>query len=245
MPRTVPGEASGAGPRWDRTGRGPARGVRPGGRGHTDGMKVYADLPARRTAQVAADVAVVCWVLLWAWCGHAVHDATLQLAGPGRQVESSATSLADRLEEAGSAVGGLPVVGDRAGAPLDQAGSAARQLAGAGRAQVAAVGSLASWLGWSLALVPIGLALAIHVPRRVRFVRGATAGRQLVDSAADLDLFALRALAHQPLHRLAAISDDPARAWRERDPRVVDRLAALELRDAGLAPARLRGAPGQ
>jgi hypothetical protein len=104
---------------------------------------------------------------------------------------------------------------------------------------VAAVDTLASWLGWSLALVPIGLALAIYVPKRVGFVRRATAGRRLVDSAADLDLFALRALAHQPLHRLAAISDDPARAWRERDRDVVVRLAALELRDAGLAPARL------
>lgn len=213
------------------------------GPGHTDGMKLYADLPARRTAQVVADVAVVCWVLLWAWCGHAVHDATLHLAAPGRQVESSATSLADRLQEAGSAVGGLPVVGDQAGAPLDQAGSAARQLAGAGRAQVDAVGTLADWLGWSLALVPIALALALHVPRRVRFARRATAGRRLVDSAADLDLFALRALAHQPLHRLAAVSDDPARAWRDRDRDVVVRLAALELRDAGLAPDRLPEGP--
>jgi hypothetical protein len=77
------------------------------------------------------------------------------------------------------------------------------------------------------------------VPRRAAFVRRASAGRRLVDSAADLDLFALRALAHQPLHRLAAISDDPARAWRERDRTVVARLAALELRDAGLAPAGL------
>ena len=205
-------------------------------RGHTDGVKLYADLPARRTAQVCADVAVVCWVLLWAWCGHAVHDATLRLAGPGRQVETSATSLAERLEAAGSAVGGLPVVGDRAGAPLDQAGSAARELAGAGRAQVSAVGTLASWLGWTLALVPIALALAAHVPRRVRFVRRATAGRRLVDSAADLDLFALRALAHQPLHRLAAISSDPVQAWRDRDRGVVRRLALLELRDSGLAP---------
>jgi hypothetical protein len=77
----------------------------------------------------------------------------------------------------------------------------------------------------------------------VRFARRATAGRRLVDSAADLDLFALRALAHQPLHRLAAVSDDPARAWRDRDRDVVVRLAALELRDAGLAPDRLPEGP--
>jgi hypothetical protein len=206
-------------------------------------VKLYADLPARRTRQVVADLAVLCWVLAWAWCGHAVHDATLQLAGPGRQVESSATSLAQRLEDAGAAVGGLPVVGDQAGTPLDEAGSAARQLAAAGRTQVSAVHTLAGWLGWSIALVPIAVALAVHVPRRLRFARRASAGRRLVDSAADLDLFALRALAHQPLHRLAAISDDPARAWRERDQRVVARLAALELRDAGLSADRAGTGP--
>jgi hypothetical protein len=73
-------------------------------------------------------------------------------------------------------------------------------------------------------------------------VRRAAAGRALIDSAADLDLFALRALAHQPLHRLAVISDDPAAAWRERDPATVRRLAALELASVGLRPERLPGA---
>ena len=59
-------------------------------------------------------------------------------------------------------------------------------------------------------------------------------------TAADLDLFALRALSHQPLHVLAKISDDPAGAWREGDRSVIARLADLELRDCGLAapPAR-------
>nr|MBA2464268.1 hypothetical protein [Nocardioidaceae bacterium] len=56
----------------------------------------------------------------------------------------------------------------------------------------------------------------------------------------DLDLFALRAMAHQPLHRLARISEDPAGAWRARDTDVVRALAELELRDAGLTPPRIR-----
>ena len=81
--------------------------------------------------------------------------------------------------------------------------------------------------------------LVLHLPARIRFARRAAAGARLVDSAADLDLFALRALAHQPLHVLARISHDPARAWREGDREVTDRLAELELRAHGLAvPAR-------
>jgi hypothetical protein len=206
-------------------------------------MKLYADLPSRRLLQVLGDLLLVAWLLAWIWLGHALHDATLELAGPGRQVESASTGMAERLRDAGSAVGGLPVVGDQASQPLRDAGSAADRLAQAGRDQVQAVGTLATWLGWSVALVPIVVAAAAYVPSRVRFVRRATAGRALVDSAADLDLFALRALAHQPLHRLAAISDDPARAWREGRSEVVHRLALLELRDVGLGPDAVQAAP--
>jgi hypothetical protein len=43
-------------------------------------------------------------------------------------------------------------------------------------------------------------------------------------------------MANQPMHRLARISADPVRAWREGDAEVVRALALLELRDAGLRP---------
>lgn len=199
-------------------------------------MKLYADLPARRAVQVTGDLVVVAWIVLWAALGYAVHDATLQLAEPGHRVTAASTDLADRLHQSGQAVGDLPVVGDAAAEPLDRASDAAGELADAGRAQVRAVERLANWLGWSVALVPILGALLLHLPPRVRFVRRAAAGRALIDSAADLDLFALRALAHQPLTRLAAISDDPAAAWRQQDTETVRRLAALELAAVGLRP---------
>lgn len=200
-------------------------------------MKLYADLPARRTLQVVADLVLLAWLVLWAVLGNAVHDSTLRLAEPGHRVTAASTDLADRLRESGEAVGDLPVVGDTAARPLDEASDAAGELADAGRSQVRAAERLAIWLGWSVALIPISGALLIAVPPRVRFVRRAAAGQALVDSAADLDLFALRALAHQPLSRLAAISDDPAAAWRAKDAEVVRRLAALELAAVGLRPA--------
>lgn len=201
---------------------------------HAGGMKLYADLPARRTLQVAGDLVVIAWVVLWAALGYAVHDATLQLAEPGHRVTAASTDLADRLHESGEVVADLPLVGDAAAQPFDQASDAAGNLAEAGRAQVSAVERLALWLGWSVALIPILGALLLYLPPRVRFVRRAAAGRALIDSAADLDLFALRALAHQPLSRLAAISDDPAAAWRQQDADIVRRLAALELAAVGL-----------
>jgi hypothetical protein len=56
-----------------------------------------------------------------------------------------------------------------------------------------------------------------------------------MDSSADLELFALRAMANQPMHRLARVSSDPVRAWRNGDRDVVRALAILELGDAGLS----------
>lgn len=118
--------------------------------------------------------------------------------------------------------------------------SASTSLAAAGRSQVDAVNRLAWVLGISIATIPILTVGAFFVPARWRFDREATAGARFIDAAEDLDLFALRALARQPMHVLAQVSDDPAGAWRERDPVVVPALAAPELRDAGLSvPARL------
>jgi hypothetical protein len=87
-----------------------------------------------------------------------------------------------------------------------------------------------------VATIPILVLVAVYVPLRWRFVREATAGQRFMDSGSDIDLFALRAMANQPLHRLARVTDDPVRAWREGDPGVVRELALLELRDVGLRP---------
>ena len=118
-------------------------------------MKLYADNSARFTAQLVADVLFVCWVIAWVWIGNVVHDGTLELAGPGHQITSSATGLADSMKGAGDALGDLPVIGDGAAAPFDQASRPPRSLADAGRTEVHAVEQLAFWLGLSIALIPI------------------------------------------------------------------------------------------
>lgn len=204
-------------------------------------MKLYADSPARRSLQLLADLLLVGWIYLWVETAGKVREATLLLAGPGRQISDAGGGLADQLRSAGQKVGEVPLVGDEVRAPFDGAGGAADRLAAAGDAQVAAVESLAFWLALAVGAIPVLIALAVHLPLRWRFVREATAGRRYLDSFDDLDLFALRAIARQPLHRLAKVSDDPAGAWRRGEPDVVRRLAALELRDSGLS---VREVPG-
>jgi hypothetical protein len=201
-------------------------------------MKLYADTPSRFTAQLVTDVLFVCWIVAWVWIGNVVHDGTMELSGPGHQITSSASGLSDSMRSARDALGDLPVIGDSASAPFDRASKASDSLAEAGRTEVRAVERLAFWLGLSIALIPILVVALRYLPGRARFVREAGAAQRFVDGPADLEVFALRAIAHQPLHVLARVSDDPMTALRDRDRVVIARLADLELRASGLtAPA--------
>jgi hypothetical protein len=205
-------------------------------------MKLYADLPGRRTLQILADLAVVAWACLWAWAGRAVHDATMALAAPGHQLEDAGSGFREQMTTAGNSVGDLPLVGDRVAAPFRQASGAGTTIEQAGTGLVDAVTNLANTLGWVTALVPITIVTLVWLALRGRFVRRATAAQRFVDDAADLDLFALRAMAGQPMRKLAAISPDPTGAWRRGDQAVIRALALLELRDSGLHPPAVAGA---
>ena len=200
-------------------------------------LKLYADRPARFAGQLAADVLFVCWILAWVWIGNVVHDGTMDLAGPGHQAVDSATSLGGSLADAGDTLSGLPVVGDSVSTPFDEASAASERLADAGRAEIRAVERLALWLGLSIAVIPILVVGSRYLPARVRFVREATAGQQFIDAEADLELFALRAITHQPMHVLARVTDDPVGALRDGDRAVIARLADLQLRAHGLRSA--------
>jgi hypothetical protein len=208
-------------------------------------MKLYADLGPRRARQLAGDVLMVLWVLVWVSFGRVVYDSVVKLAGVGESMEDGGTSLAGNLGDAGREAARVPLVGDQLRTPFDRAADAAGALAAAGRTQQEVVGQIALLLAVGTALVPIALVALFWLPRRLAGARRAGAARRHLDTAADLDLFALRAVAGQPLHRLAVVSDDPAGAWRRRDPTVVAGLAELELRDMGLrVPDRLRDARG-
>ncbi|MGV9714261.1 hypothetical protein ACWDTI_26790 [Gordonia sp. NPDC003424] len=199
-------------------------------------MKVYADIPARRTRQIVADVFVVGWIVVSVYIGVRLHHLVMALAVPGRKLADAGTGLHDGLTSAGKKVANVPLVPDAVRTPFDAAGGAGTALHDAGTAQISAVHQLATFIGIASAVVPILLMLAIWLPMRWHFARQATTAQRFIDGAPDLDLFALRALTHQPLSRLAAIDDDPAGRWRSADPTTVRALAILELRSCGLHP---------
>ena len=198
-------------------------------------MTWYSEIPARRTRQIAGDIWLVAWSALWIWAAVRLYDLVMNLAAPGLAVSSSATDLASRFDDAGAAVGQVPLIGDALQSPFDGMGGAAIAIADAGQASADAVSLLARFLAIALAVLGIASWAMVWVPIRIAFIRRATAARRFLDSTEDLDLFALRAMARQPLHLLARISDDPAGAWRRGDRDVISALASLELRAEGLA----------
>ena len=208
-------------------------------------MKLYADLPGRRTLQILSDVGLLGWIALWAWVGRLVHDSTLALAAPGRQLESAGSGFRDRMNRAGDTVQDLPIVGDRVADPFRDASGAGTTIEQAGTDLVTAVEQLAQILGWVTALIPIVIVALVWAALRGRFVRRASAAQRFIDSAADLDLFALRAMARQPMRKIARVSDDPTGAWRRGEEQTIRALALLELKDTGLRPpARAAVSPG-
>jgi hypothetical protein len=199
-------------------------------------MTFYSDIPARRARQLTGDVWLVVWTILWIWIALRLHDLIMNLATPGAAIASGATDLATNIDSAGETIGGLPLVGDALGAPFDGMSAAASSIAAAGQTEADAVAALATFLSVSLAVLAFASYAVFWIPIRIAFVRRATAAQRFVDANEDLDLFALRAMARQPLHVLARISDDPAGAWRRGERPVIHALAALELREEGLRP---------
>jgi len=202
-------------------------------------VKLYSDLGAQRARQVVGDLMVVGWIWLCTELGLLVFRITNALGAPGRKAAEAGDGLAGDLRRLSEPIAKVPVVGDQLRSPVDGAAAAAGKLAQAGRDQAHAVEQLAYVLAGVTIGLPVLFALLIWVPRRIRFSRRATAAQKFIDSAADLDLFALRAMANQPMHRLAKISDDPVTAWRDGDSAVIAELASLELGSTGLKAPRI------
>lgn len=194
-------------------------------------MKLYAQTPVRRTSQLFGDLAILGWCVVWLLVGRAVHGLVEQLAGPGRILEGAGRDLSSSMREASSVVGDVPVAGDALQAPFDLAGGVGTSIQNAGLAQQDAVSTLAWWLAIVLAAIPISWALWRWLPARLRWMREATAAQAMID---DVELFAVRALAHRSLRELATLGPAPAAAWKAGDPEATAALARLELAALGL-----------
>lgn len=177
---------------------------------------------------------MLAWVVIWVVVARSVHDTTMALAAPGRALEDAGGSFRDGMLGAGDRVDDLPLLQDRLAQPLRDVSGVGTDIASAGTDLVTAAERLALIAGLTTALIPISIVGAVWLALRLRWIRRATTTARFIDAREDLDLFALRAMAHQPMTALARISDDPTGAWRRGDRAVIAALAELELADTGL-----------
>jgi hypothetical protein len=194
-------------------------------------MKLYAETAGLRARQLLGDLAVVAWTAAWVAAGIALHRLVEKLAVPGARVEQAGDSFAGDVAEIQQKVGRLPVVGDELQDPFGRLAGVGRTLADAGVTQQEVVHQLALWLGVAVAVVPIVALLLVWLPRRVAWAREAGAASRLRLDGADLELFAIRAVANRPLRDLHRVTPDPAGALRDGEYQA---LADLELRALGL-----------
>jgi hypothetical protein len=204
-------------------------------------MGIYAKRPAKMIGQLVGDGFVVIWTIGWGIVAIFVHKVIEVLATPARETARTAMRLAENFREAAAEAAKVPVAGEQLRRPLDSASVSLGTLIESANQQVASIERLALIVGWLVFLIPVTIVIAFWLPRRIRFYRQAHASQVFLDSLADLDLFALRAMASQPLYVLAEISDDPVQAWRSGDREVINKLAEIELRRNGLQlPPTLR-----
>lgn len=198
-------------------------------------MKLYADRPVRLLKQLLGDVLVVVLVYLGIRLGRRAHEAVAALAEPGRDAEAAARSLDGTLRGTARDVDDAPLVGGTLAKPFRALASTSRDLAVSAQSYQDTVAQVALLTGVVVAAVPILLLLALWLPRRLAWVVEASAAHRLMRAGpAAAELLAVRALARQPLHRLARLCPDVVTGWRSGDPAATDRLARLELDELGL-----------
>lgn len=204
-------------------------------------MIAYAERPAVRVRQLAADLAVAVWSVGAILVGRWLYRLVMELRGPGARLEAGGDRFADGFDSVAERIGELPLLGEELRVPFTRVAEAGRQVEAAGAAQQEAVGTLALVLGIGIVVVLVGWVLSRYLPWRVSWMREAGAAARLRDEGADLAVFAHRAVAHRSLVELRRAVADPGIALREGRYR---ELAELELRALGLrTPSEDRPAP--
>jgi hypothetical protein len=201
-------------------------------------VKLYAETAGLRARQLLGDLGVLAWTALWVAAGLSLYRLVEKLAAPGARVERAGSDFAGDVAEIQQKVGRLPVVGDELRDPFGRLAGVGRTLADAGATQQEVVHQLGLWLGVVVAAVPIVALLLVWLPRRVAWVREAGAASRLRLDGADLELFALRAVANRSLRELHRVTPDPAGDLRAG---TFEALADLELRALGLRAEPRRG----
>jgi hypothetical protein len=197
-------------------------------------MKLYSDYPARRTRQIATDVAAIVALAASVWLGTTIFDLVIDLRSFGVDMEEAGSGFRSTMSDVSDTLEDVPLIGEGVTVPLNGASEAGASLESAGQAQQVAVERLALGLGIGIAAIPIAFLIVLWLIPRLRFARAAGTAKAIASSPESVDVLALRALTTQSIQSISKVHPDAAAAWRAGDTEVIRALASLELKATGV-----------
>ena len=218
-------------------------------------MPLYAQHPVLRARQVAADLGMLAWIVLWVLVARAVHARCWCWPSRAGRSRTSGSSVAGNMDSAAEAAEDVPLVGDELAAPVRARWPtrAARCAArGRRRRTPSAPWRWCSPSSWCV--LPVGWLLLRWLPWRLRYAREAGAARAAAGRHAGPGDPRRAGAGHRtppPAGRAARRA--PARPGGPATPRRCGPWPALELgrlglrlpRPTGRCPARRAAERGQ
>ncbi len=213
-------------------------------------MHIWSERPLMRAGEIFADVATLLWLTIWINLGVRLYGLLANLAESGRLVRTGGTRITDAGESIGSAIQGVPLVGEGAADGIRSAFAAAGDpIIAFGTDLERLLIIVAALLGTLLVAVAVVPWLNRYLPWRVarwrrlnaaaRVIRGPRRGRRESIPTQKLEsLLASRAVHRLEYDELLEFSPDPFGDWVAGRH---DRLAMAELDRVGLrgvAPPR-------
>lgn len=206
-------------------------------------MHIWSERPGSRAREIAADVITLLWLTIWITMGVRLYGFLANLAAAGRFVREGGVGITDAGERIGSALEGVPLIGEgaatgvrgalsAAGAPFIAFGTDLERLLLVISALLGLLLIAAAVVPWLNRYLPWRIAKWRRLNAAVRAIRGSRRSRRepIADSALE-ELLASRAIHRLEYDELLEFTPDPFGDWLAGRH---ERLALAELDRVGL-----------
>lgn len=206
-------------------------------------MHIWSERPGSRAREIAADVITLLWLTIWITMGVRLYGFLANLAAAGRFVREGGVGITDAGERIGSALEGVPFIGEGvatgvrgalagAGAPFIAFGTDLERLLLVISALLGLLLIAAAVVPWLNRYLPWRIAKWRRLNAAVRAIRGSRRSRRepIADSALE-ELLASRAIHRLEYDELLEFTPDPFGDWLAGRH---ERLARAELDRVGL-----------
>lgn len=146
-------------------------------------MRIYPELAVPRNRQIVRDALVLATLTLFAFFAWAVRRAVMTLTAISAGFTDNAQGVQDSWDSIGSALSGIPLVGDDIQGAVDGLSDAtAGNAVQAGEAITDAVTTTANVLAFVTFAAPAAVLLVLYLPRRLDRARAWTAANTVLSA---------------------------------------------------------------